>query len=39
MIIIARANLGDAMRAAGDHTIKRCILRRGVWIIYVVRCA
>ncbi len=36
MLIVARKGLGDAMREARNRTITRCILRRGVWIVYAM---
>ena len=35
--IIARKQLGDALTAAGDRRITRCIRLRGVWVINAVR--
>jgi len=35
--IIARIQLGDALAAAGDRRITRCIRVRGVWIVNAVR--
>ncbi len=35
MRIIARESLGDAIGAAGDKKISRCLLVRGLWMVYV----